>query len=585
MDIILRNCMISAAMAGGLIIASSAAHAQTREEIQRDLLDRQLQAEGQALGVENAAERTPCPLAADEFAELRFTLTGADFTGLERLDSDIVAPAFEGYLGQEIPVANICDIRDRAAAILREAGYLASVRVPVQEIDDGQVRFDVVLARISSVQIRGDAGPSGAMLQRYVDRIASSPVFNVNEAERYLLLARDIPGLDVRLVMQPASRESGAQAGDVVGIFNVVRDPVHFDATAQNLGSRAVGRFGVFGRVQLNGLTGLGDQTTLSAYSTLEPDEQNVFQFGHEMRLGSEGLTLGGNLTYARAQPDIDGPDLFESETFVGTAYAAYPFKRTQTSNLYGRFGLDIIDQDVEFSDLPLNRDRLRVAFARLEFNAIDEPSLTGANGFSSIEPRMGLAGLIEVRQGLSIFGGSSDCGPGFVDCTGVDVVPISRLDGDPTSFVVRAEAQLDFRPSPLWLLRLRPRVQYSPDALLSFEQIAGGNYTVGRGFDPGAVLGDSGYGGQVEVAYGSLVPEVAGRATFQPYAFFDLMAVSSKNVAGDPQTITSVGGGVRARLGNRLYLDVLGAVPLERAPFQTERGDARVLATISVQL
>ncbi|MFZ1742058.1 MAG: ShlB/FhaC/HecB family hemolysin secretion/activation protein [Pontixanthobacter sp.] len=557
----------------------------TREEIQRDRLEQQLRTEGQSLAVEGDFERAPCPLADAQFADLRLTLSEARFSGLDAIDPAIVNPAYSDLVGQELPVSAICDIRDRAAAILRKAGYLASVQVPVQEIEGGVVRFDVVLARISAVQIRGDAGPSGKLLQRYIDRLAAQPVFNIGEAERYLLLARDIPGLDVRLVMQPASRETGAQPGDVVGIFNVSRTPVYADATIQNYGSKAVGRIGALARVRFNGITGMGDETTLSAYSTSDFDEQHVVQANHEFRVGSEGLKFGGNLTFAWSQPDIAGPDLFESETFIASVYAAYPFRRTQSSNVIGSAGFDLIDQDVTFSSLPLSRDQLRVAYARVDFNAIDEASLSGANGYSSFEPRFAVAGSIEVRQGFDLFGASEGCGPAFVNCTAPGLVPPSRLDGDPTGFVLRGQAQMDFRPTPLWKFSLKPRFQYSPDALLGYEQVSGGNYTAGRGFDPGSVIGDSGYGGQVEIAYGSLMPASTGGIAVQPYGFFDVMAVSTKNIAGDPQTITSAGGGLRATLGRIAYLDVFAAVPLKRAPFQIDRGDVRFLASLTFQL
>ncbi|GAA4643336.1 ShlB/FhaC/HecB family hemolysin secretion/activation protein [Pontixanthobacter gangjinensis] len=572
------------------MLCSSAVFAQavtptTREEIQRDRLEQELRTEGQSVAIEGDIERAPCPLADPQFAEVRLTLSEARFSGLDTIDSAIVTPAYRNLIGQELPVASICEIRDRAATILRQAGFLASVQVPVQEIEGGVVRFDVVLARMSAVQIRGEAGPLGKLLQRYIDKLAEQPVFNINEAERYLLLARDIPGLDVRLVMQPASREGDAQPGDVVGIFNVSRTPFFADVTMQNLGSKSVGRFGALARMRFNGITGLGDETTLSVFATSDIDEQLVFQAGHEFRVGSEGLVLGGNLTFASSQPDITGPNLFDSETFIASAYAAYPFRRTQTSNLIGTLGFDLIDQDVEFSNLPLSRDRLRVAYARIDFNAVDEGSLRGVGGYSANEPRFAIAGSAEVRQGFDVFGASKPCGPAFANCTAPGFVPPSRLDGDPTGLVLRGQAQLDFRPSPLLKFSVKPRFQYSPDALLSYEQVSGGNYTAGRGFDPGSVIGDSGYGGQIEIAYGSLMPETQGKSAFQPYAFFDLMAVNTKNVGGDPQTISSAGGGFRATLGRLTYLDLFAAVPLERAPFQTDRGDVRVLATLSVQL
>lgn len=557
----------------------------TREEIDRGQIEQRLLTEGQSVAVDAALERAPCPLAAPEFADLKFTFTQAQFTGLEAVDPAIVAPAYAGLAGQELSVAAICDIRDRAGGLLRQKGYLAAVQVPVQEITGGVVRFDVVLARMSEAQIRGEAGPSGAQLRKYIDKLLGQPVFNINDAERYLLLARDIPGLDVRLVLQPVSTGPQGTPGDVVGVFNVARTPVFADASIQNFGSKSVGRFGGFARIRVNGLTGLGDETTASVYTTEDFDEQRVLQLGHQFQIGGEGLRLGIDGTFAWGHPDVPGPDLFESETTIISATGSFPLVRSQTSNLIASSGFDFIDQDVTFTDLPLTRDRLRIAFARIDFNQVDRASLSGGGGYSAQEPRFAIAGGLEVRHGLDVLGASDGCGPAFVLCAAPGAVPPSRFDGDPTAFVVRAGGQIDLRPSPLVKFTLRPRAQYSPDALMSFEQISGGNYTAGRGFDPGAIIGDSGVGAQVELAYGSLVPLSRTSLAWQPFVFFDYMAVDTNDQPGGWDTISSAGGGLRAALGNRAMLDIFGAVPLEKSPFQTRRGDVRLLMNLTVQL
>jgi hemolysin activation/secretion protein len=583
----------STALASGAIaqtVAPPVSGPPTREELQRDQLEERLRTEGQSVSVDGALERAPCPLAAPQFADVKFTLTQAQFTGLEGVDPAIVEPAFAGLVGQELSVAAICDIRDGAGTLLRQRGYLAAVQVPVQQIDGGVVRFDVVLARMSAVQIRGDAGPSGGQLQKYIDKLIDQPIFNIDDAERYLLLTRDIPGLDVRLILQPAPQEAGmlpggVVPGNVVGVFNVARTPFFADMSVQNFGSKSVGQFGGLARVRANGLTGMGDETTLSFYVTEDFDEQQVLQASHEFRIGGEGLKLGINGVFAWGQPDVAGPDLFDSETKIISAYANLPVLRSQASNLLVSGGFDFIDQDVTFSDLPLTQDRLRIAYARIDFNRIDGASLAGKGGYSVQEPRFAVAGGLEVRQGLDIFGASDGCGTAFVLCTPAGVVPPSRLDGDPTALVVRASVQVDFRPSPLLKFSLRPRAQYSPDPLLSYEQVSGGNYTSGRGFDPGAIIGDSGVGAQVELAYGSLVANGSARVALQPFVFFDYMAVDINNLPGGFDTISSAGGGLRAALGNRAMLDIFGAVPLKKAPFETARGDVRLLINLSVQL
>jgi hemolysin activation/secretion protein len=537
----------------------------TREEINRGQLDRQLRTEGQAVAVEEGIERAPCPLANPQVADLRFTLRAAEFCGLEQIGADMVDPAWRDMVGHELPVAAVCEIRDRAATILRQAGYLAAVQVPAQKIEDGTVRFDVLLARIADVQVRGDAGPSEQVLRRYIAKLAGEPVLNVNEAERYLLLARDIPGLNVRLSLQPVALGQG-QPGDVVGVFDVTRTPFAADLNIQNLGSKAVGRFGGLARVRASGLTGLADETTLSFFATADFDEQLVASAQHAFKVGGEGLTLGGALTYAWTKPDIGFR--LDSDTLVANAWAAYPFVRSQDSNLFGSFGLEYVDQTVDTLGVRTNEDTLAVLYARSDFNLIDPASILGRGGYSPLEPRWGMSGSLEVRHGLDILGASEGCGPAFIRCQPpVTVIP-TRADGDPTAFVVRGGAEIDWRPVPLLKLALKPRFQWSPDALFAYEEISGGNYTSGRGYDPGTIIGDSGYGLQVEVAYGSLVPRTPTSIAIQPFAFLDTMAVWNKNVPGDPDEIYSAGGGLRATLGRHATLDGNIAVPLERPPF-----------------
>jgi len=562
----------------------SSVAAPTREEIQRGVIDEALKGQAQPLSVDGDVERSACPLAGPEFSDVRFTLKSVDFTGLISVDPASLSASYAEYVGQEVPVAVVCDIRDRAATILRSNGYLAAVQVPPQTIDQGNVRFDVLMARMTAVQVRGNAGSSEGLLRKYIEKLAAQPVFNINTADRYLLLARDIPGLDVRLSLRPVSAESGGKPGEVVGEFNVVRTPVYADVNIQNFGSEAVGRFGGLARIRFNGLTGMGDETVISGYSTSDFKEQQVLQVGHEFTVGGEGLKFGGNFTYAWTKPELAGGIDIDSETLVATAYASYPFIRKQSHNIFGTVGLDYIDQRTDLLGVRTNEDRLSVAYARLDFNQIETGSISGRGGYSAFEPKWGIGGSLEIRQGLDILGASQGCGPAFVNCIGQAVLP-TRADGDPTALVIRGQAKIDFRPTPLLAFTLKPRLQYSPDALFSYEEVSGGNYTTGRGYDPGTIIGDSGYGLQTEVSYGSLVPDSLESVAIQPYLFFDMMGVWNKNIPGDPQKLYSAGGGFRATIGQQASLDLMTVVPLKRAGFQTRRDSARALLTLTVQL
>jgi hemolysin activation/secretion protein len=141
--------------------SSAATGVPTREEIDRPDL-RPTAAPPARLTVEGDIERAPCPLADPQYANITFTLSDVVFNNLAGIDAAELRPAFAEFLGRTVPLATVCEIRDRAGTILRRRGYLAAVQVPPQEIEGGTVRFDVLMARIVSVQVRGDAAGRNA---------------------------------------------------------------------------------------------------------------------------------------------------------------------------------------------------------------------------------------------------------------------------------------------------------------------------------------------------------------------------------------------------------------------------------------
>lgn len=559
--------------------------APTREEVERVPLSPTVEAQPR-LTVEGGIERAPCALADPAYRDVTFTVSNVIFEDLKAVSPEILRPAYADYLGSEQPIAVVCEIRDRAATILRDAGYIAAVQVPEQRIADGTVRFKVLMAKLVGVRVRGDAGRAERTIAAYLERLTEQEVFNRFDAERYLLLAGDLPGYDVRLSLRSAE----AAPGEVIGEVAVLRTPGQVDFNVQNFGSRDLGRWGGLLRGQFYGLTGLGDRTTVAFFSTADFDEQQTLQLGHDFRLGGEGLTLSGQFTYAWADPDLGDPRLdVKARTLLATVEAAYPLIRTQAQTLRGAAGLDIINQKVRFNDLPLTRDQLRVAFARLDLEATDPDSINRLGGYSIAEPRWRFLGGLELRQGLDLLGASEDCGPSFARCRAAGAVPISRLEGDPTGTVFRFNAYGEYRPVPNIAFALGMKGQATRDPLLSFEEFSVGNYTVGRGYDPGTLLGDNGLGFQAEVRFGSIIPQTRDSLSVQPYLFVDTAWVWNEdrlNARDVRQDLTSIGGGLRALYGDRLQLDVALAVPLERAGvLAAEKPDPRLLVSLTTRL
>lgn len=487
--------------------------APTREELQGIARTDELPAP--RLTIEGGIERSPCSLADPQYADVTVTVRKVEFNGLKGATLAELAPAWTPFKDQEHPVAVLCEIRDAAATILRNKGYLAATQVPTQRIEDGVVTFEVLYGRISAVRARGETRGAEVKLQQYLGRLAEDEIFDRNQAERALLLARDLPGYTVNLTLRPA----GGAPGDLIGEVTVRREQYAFNFALQNYGASATGPVGGQVQAQFFGLTGMGDVTSLSYFTSSDFNEQQVFQASHEFRPGGSGLIVGASATYAITKPDlglaanlgVPVQDL-EATTFFASLSASYPIKRTQGENLSLAGGFDYIDQDVDFI-APLSRDRIRVGWLRLAYDSID---------LARRAPRYQASGAIEFRQGLDIFGANSVCiGPA---CPAGQINP-GRLDGKPTSSVIRANANIELAVTKDIALAFKPAAQLSlSGGLFGFEEFSAGNFSVGRGYDPGTIIGDSGFAMTTEARSATL--PVSDTVAMQPYAFFDLAKI-----------------------------------------------------------
>jgi hemolysin activation/secretion protein len=565
-----------AAMLIGAAWLPTAASAQTVAPT-RDELTRPVPTPDQTtprLSVEGDVERAPCALADPQFADIKVTIGEVQFNNLKGVTPDELRSTWAEFAGREQPVSVICEVRDRAATLLRDKGYLAAVQVPVQRIENGVVRLEVLYGRVTAVRARGETRGAEAKLTQYLQQLTRDEVFNRERAERYLLLARDLPGYNVQLTLRPA----GTAPGDLIGEVTVIRRAYSVDATVQNLSARETGRWAGQLRGQLYGLTGLGDVTTLSYSNTLgDWREQRIVQLAHEFRPGSQGLVVDGQITYAWTRPDIgaegDDPDL-KAKTMFATVGVTYPLLRTQSRNVYLSGGLDIVNQRVELIQ-PLSRDKLRMLFLRGAFDMYD----TAGN-----VPRWLLGGSLEFRRGLGILGASKGCA--HVDCGDPDVVAPSRFDGDPTSTLVRGQLSGEYSLSRSFSIFVSPRAQYAFDPLLSFEEFTAGNFTVGRGYDPGSILGDSGVGLVTELRGPRL--RVLGNSPFrlQPFLFGDAAWTWNKGDGlQEDDKLYSAGGGVRGELTDRLRLDATLAKALKRAGPFDQKPDVRFLLSLTARL
>lgn len=571
------SVMLAALFPAAALAQVGVTGAPTREEI--DPARRPQFSQPTRLAVDGDIERSPCALADPAYAAIKLNLTRADFNNLGPVAAADLEPLWRPLVGREVSVAALCEIRDAAATHLRRLGYLAAVQVPAQRIEGGVVRFEVLYARLTAVRLRGNAGPNERLVARYLAKLETGQPFNRIAAERYLLLARDLPGMEARLALKPA----GTGPGDMVGEVSVRRVPLEADLVISNLAPSQTGAWGGQARLQAHGLTGLGDTSYVSYYSTADFSEQHVLQAGHSFTPGSEGLRLGGRVTQAWTRPGLGaGVPQIDAETFFANIEASYPFQRSQAATVIGRAGLDLVNQHVDFGGAPLSRDRLRVAYVQLGGEWQDMRGL-GPRGTTAWR----FAANLELRQGLDILGASPDCLANPVACAGAGVVPPSLIAGSATSTVLRFTGQAELRLASRLTVALQPRAQLASGSVFGFERFALGNYTVGRGYDPGSLTGDDGAAITAELRHDAVLLSEDGQLSVMPYAFVDAgwaWVRSLAPAAANPQSLVSSGGGARFSIGNRARIDVSGAVALKDAgPVQA--GDVRLLFTLTTRL
>ena len=365
--------------------------------------------------------------------------------------------------------------------------------------------------------------------------------------------------------------------------MTVERIPGTLLFNVQDYGSRQIGRYAGLARAELYGLTGLGDRTFVSAFSTSDFKEQYVLQAGHDFLLTNGGLRFGGEFTYAWTRPSLQqfgGSVDLRSRALLATVQATQPIIRSLSTNVNAGIGFDLINQRVKTGNVPINLDKLRVVFARVNGDIVDRVT----NGLA---PKYHFGGNIELRKGTSIFDATK---PGGAGQTGG--FP-TRFEGDPQAFEVRGgvftELRKRFGPDSPYAVTAsaEARGQYSNHALLAFEELSVGNLTIGRGYDPGATSGDRLVGGIFELRAGK--PQALSRRDFsyEAVAFYDAVRLWNLDTGSteNNRLLRSVGGGARVSWGDHARLEVIYAHPMDRAQsFDLNRAPDRVLFSLVVR-
>ncbi len=463
-------------------------------------------------------------------------------------------------IGRRITPRQLCEVRDRLAARIFKRGVLARVNIPTQTISGGVVTFHIFAARIMAVRVDGDVGPTQGKIETYLNHLRRRNTFNLDEVQRWLLLANDLPGIQaVAAVVH--STAPGAPPGALDLVVTLRRTKVDETALVANANAKTLGPWSGLVRVDLNSFTPLGEQTSLVAYTTLGNFRQEVLQLTESARVGGTGLYAQTSFSYGRARPgNVLAPLDLTGNSYVGTIELDYPLARLQRQTLLVAGGMDFVNQDTRLPNAQaLSDDALRVIWARIAASATATDRPWRGNLVSTTADL-----TVQGRKGLEALGASEPAALG-----------LSNSRGRADAWVVRAEGHASIRVAPVNLRYLPVTLsahfigQWADRPLLGFEQQGIGNLTIGRGYDPSAASGDEIIAGGLRAEVGPI--RVGRRLQVSPYIFEDIARVSYLTPSQNDLTLRSLGGGLSVRVpydarGNAVRIDAGYARPLDKA-------------------
>lgn len=476
------------------------------------------------------------PPGADKFS---FELKRVAVEGSTLLSADQLAAYYQPLLNQRVTVAQMFQVAAAIENFYRSGGYVTSrAIVPQQEIKDGTFRIVIVEGFISEIVIGDDIGPAGAMVRTLLQPLTEEVPVSVDQIERRLLLANDLPGVTVKGSLEPSKTIRGASTLVVKAERNPFEGLVAYD----NRNSPYTAADEVFTSATVNSFGANGDKINLQAKTTLPLDRERLVVGSYQANVGDDGAIWGVTGSFSQSHPGLDlSSENVHDRVLSLSANTAYPIIRSRLDNLK-------IDGEFEYRDVvsktdgkPFNNDRLRILTAGVNYDHTD-----GWDGITAYR--------IAYSQGLPIFNATNSNAKdlqsraGASGTFGLFTGQVTRVQNLPANFSLFATAT----------------GQYANQPLLASEELALGGSNFGRGYDLGEITGIKGLAASEELRYSPEWEDLFPHG-LQIYQFYDIGRVWRSRYGLASESLASTGAGVRANLLENLYVYVEVADPLTR--------------------
>jgi hemolysin activation/secretion protein len=490
-----------------------------------------------------APHRSAVPRAVDE---VHFKLTDIKIVGAVTIPASEFQPLYAGLIGKDITLGNILDIADRIEEAYRARGYLlVRAYVPPQRVSNGVFTINVVEGRLSTITVQGGDDDVRARIRGYLAPAATERPLTLAAMERGLLMTNDIPGITASGVLKPAPDTPGAS--DLV--VDVAQPGITGGLSVDNRGSRFSGIWTLAGDVEFNSIFG---EDQLAASVTVSPSslEQVEGSLRYRRTINDNGLvgSFVATITHGEPGSTLSAFNVLTDSWAVGPRLT-YPVIRTRDETLLIDGGFTVQDARIDVLGTGISHDQWRVL------------DIGGTYQRNDVLDRGSWTTTFDVAQGLPILGATPNHSP-----------EASRLGAlyDFTKITLFSRLALPLFDQFSTVLSTQGQYSFAP--LITGEQVTFGGTLIGRGYDPGAITGDSGIGGSAELRYDVHIGDIYLKA-LEPYTYVEAAhtwyiqrgpAISSSLT---DQHIVSVGGGLRFWLAYNITAALEGAQTLHAVP------------------
>lgn len=354
------------------------------------------------LEMEPEVDRSSKLLSSDQKIQISaFKLTG----NISVYSQAELLALIEDAIGQSFDLAGLEALANRITNHYRKAGYfLAKVYLPLQDVTEGVITFAVQEGTLDSnnngVDIQGDNLRINKSL--VIDLLFSNALLNESltpgkpmdekSLERAVLLLNDLPGITASANLEP-----GVDQGSTRIKLSLEEEPMlSFSSSADNSGSRYTGAERLTLSAVLKGLSGYGDQLTLSVNGS--NNDNTYISVGYLSQVGSSGLKVGLNYSYLNY---ILGKDL-KSLNAKGVAKsitlnATYPVYRSRIQSFYLNAAFDWKGYKDEANGVFTSKKTVDVATLGFNWERFDSGGLNQA----TIQVKMGELDLSGVASSV----------------------------------------------------------------------------------------------------------------------------------------------------------------------------------------